>query len=453
MITNQEYSKRRELFLEKMKNNSVAILYSGTLMKASADQTHPFEVNRNFYYLTGIRQPDSMLIMVKIAGNTNTFLFIDEVDPNRVKWTGKMLSVSDANEISGIKDVLFTKHFESKVELLLDCQKNAYGRIENIYLDLENGLFVTREKTTKDIAFEMSKRYFGLSVEDAYPLIVTLRMIKSNAEIEEIRNSIKVTKIGLETILRNLKPGLYEYQISSLFAYTVADYNNSGLAFDTIAAGGENAVILHYPNPNSLLKNDTLLLLDLGAEKNLYRADISRTYPVSGKYNDRQKEIYEMVLRCNKAVSNFIRPGITLGDIQKFAFEFLKTELIGHGYINNEKILEAANNEIINRELVSPLSDEEKDKIRKQMEHDAVFKYYYHNVGHHLGLDTHDASFRDMKLEPGMVITDEPGLYFAEYGIGVRIEDDILVTEDGCEVLSKDIIKEVKDIEKFMAQE
>ena len=452
MITNQEYAYRRHLFLEKMKNNSVAILYSGTLLKASADQTFPFEVNRNFYYLTGIRQPDSMLVLVKVAGNTNVFLFIDEVDPNRVKWTGKMLSTLEASEISGIKDVLYTKHFESRIELLLDGQKNAYGRIENLYLDLETGLFVTREKTTKDIAFEMSKKYFGLNVEDAYPLVVKLRMIKSKAEIEEIRNSIKVTKLGLEAILKRLKPGLYEYQLASLFQYVIADHNNSGLAFETIAAGGENAVILHYPNPNSLLKENTLLLLDLGAEKNLYRADISRTYPVSGKFNGRHKEIYEMVLRCNVAVANFVRPGITLGDVQKFAFEFLKTELVGHDYVNLDKVKEDAKNEILNRELIAPLSEEEKQNIYKQKEHEAVFRYYYHNVGHHLGLDTHDASFRDMKLEPGMVITDEPGLYFAEYGIGVRIEDDLLITENGCEVLSKEIIKEVKDIEAFMAQ-
>ncbi len=451
MISKQEYMKRRSIFFHKMKNNSVAIIFSGCLIKASADQTFAFEVNRNFYYLTGINQPNSMLVMVKTSGNDNTFLFIDEVDPNRVKWTGKMLYPQDAIEISGIKDILFTNHFNTRVEMILDGQKNAYGRVETIYLDLETGLFVNQETTTRDWAFDITKKHPGLNCVDAYKMIVEERMIKSAAEIKEIRDTIYTTRIGLEAIMKNLKPGLYEYQISSLFAYTVQNYNFSGLSFPTIAAGGENAVILHYPTPTQMLKPNTLLLLDLGAEKNLYRADITRTYPVSGIYQGRMKDIYEMVLRCNKAVATFIRPGVTIADVQNFAFEFLKSELIQRGYISVEKVKKAANDEVAARELINPLTDHEKDEIYKKKLYDAVYAYYYHNVSHHLGLDTHDASFRDMKLEPGMVITDEPGLYFAEYGIGVRIEDDILVTENGCEVLSKDIIKEMDDIEAFMA--
>lgn len=452
MISKQEYTKRRSIFLHKLKNNSVAVLFSGTPIKASADESYPFEVNRNFYYLTGIRQADSMLVFVKSAGNVNIYLFIEEVDPQRVKWTGKMLTTSEATEISGIKDILPAKHFQAKLGLFLDGQRNAYGRIENLYLDLESGLFVTSEKTTKDIAFDLTRKYPGIACHDAYRMIVEERMIKSSAEIEEIRQSIQVTRLGLEAIMKKLKAGLYEYQISSLFQYTVADFNHSGLAFPTIAAGGENATILHYPTPDAILKANTLLLLDLGAEKDLYRADISRTYPVSGVYKGKAKEIYEMVLRCNKAVANYARPGITLADLHNFSFEFLKSELISRGFISIETLRKEADLEIETRSVMLPLTDNEKEEIYKQKVHDAVFKYYYHNVTHHLGLDTHDASFRDMKLEPGMVITDEPGLYFQEYGIGVRIEDDLLITEEGAEVLSKDIIKEIEDIEAFMSK-
>lgn len=452
MITKQEYSKRRACFFQKMANNSVAVLFAGSLMKSSADQTHPFEVNRNFYYLTGITQPDSILMMIKIAGACNTYLFVEEVNPDRIKWTGKMITPQEATAISGINDVLATKHFEQKIALALDSQKNAYGHIENVYLDLESGLFVSPEKTTKDLAFEWNKKYPGINYQDAYRMIVIERMIKSDAEIAEIRSTIHTTRLGLEAIMKKMKPGLYEYQISALFSYTIMNHNHSGLSFPTIAAGGSNAVILHYPTPNDLLKEDTLLLLDLGAEKDLYRADISRTYPVSGVYKGRAKEIYEMVLRCNKAVANYIRPGITLADVQGFAFEFLKSELISHGYISMDAIQRETKQEIANREVMETLSAEEKDKIYKEKLHAAVYRYYYHNVSHHLGLDVHDASFRDMKLEPGMVITDEPGLYFAEYGIGIRIEDDILVTEDGSEVLSSEIIKDVDAIEAFMAK-
>jgi Xaa-Pro aminopeptidase len=219
--------------------------------------------------------------------------------------------------------------------------------------------------------------------------------------------------------MKHARSGIYEYQLEAYFDYEIKTNGATGYTFKTIAGSGVNGAILHYVSNDSLIEDDSLILFDLGAQYKLYNADITRTFPVSGKFTNRQKEIYEIVLNGQELVFKHIKPGVTLMELNNILKEYYVKELTRIGLIKEDK-------ELIN--------------------------YYFHGVSHHLGLDTHDVSFRDMKLAPGMVITDEPGLYFAEHGIGVRIEDDLLITESGCEVLSKDIIKEVKDIEMFMGK-
>ena len=452
MISAKEFAKRRAQLLTKMNTNSCMVLFSGCDLKASEDQTHEFWVNRNFYYLTGITQQNSVLVLVKYTKTrARSILLVDEVDENRVKWMGRMIHKEEAKKISGCESVFYkdkAKEFYESTDLkrLWDIFNSHY-----VYLDLSDHNFIKQECTTQQFASSLSDK--KIKVRNIYEEIVKMRMIKSPAEIEEIKKSIHVTNLGLQSVLKNLAPGKYEYQMSSLFEYTIKDHNFSGLSFPTIAASGENAVILHYPTPTAVMEDKTLLLLDLGAEKDMYRADISRTYPVNGKFTQQQKDIYEMVLRCNKAVQQYIRPGVTLKSCQEFAFDYLKGELITRGYISTIKAHEEANAEIADLMKKDPskiLSDSEKSDIYLKKLNEQVFKYYYHSVGHHLGLDVHDACIRELPLKPGMVITDEPGLYMKEYGIGVRIEDDILVTEDGSINLSSEIIKEVEDIENFM---
>ena len=211
---------------------------------------------------------------------------------------------------------------------------------------------------------------------------------------------------------------MYEYQAESVFNYTITNNGADGNAFDTIAASGENAVILHHIENDSKVKKDNLILMDLGAQYNQYASDISRTLPVSGKFTERQKELYNIVLNTQKEVIKIMIPGTPFSKMNEIAKEFFAKELINLGLIQNEE---------------------------------EVAKYYYHGVGHYMGLDTHDLGSREVDLQPGMVITCEPGLYIAEENIGIRIEDDILITEKGNEVLSKAIIKEVDDIERFMS--
>ena len=243
-------------------------------------------------------------------------------------------------------------------------------------------------------------------------------MVKSSGEIEEFKEAISKTNIGLKKLMKALQPGKYEYQLSSLFYYTIQDYDYSELSFPTICASGVNATCLHYMTPLCKLQENDLILFDLGCQNNLYCADISRTYPISGKFSPLQKTIYSIVLGANKLVIKSIKPGITIAELQQITIDYMAKECVKAGLINSEE---------------------------------EIGNYYFHNISHHIGLDTHDPSLRELPLVPGNIISDEPGLYFKELGIGVRIEDDVLVTEDGSYNLSGQIIKEVADIESALS--
>lgn len=416
MISASEYSQRRDRLFEMMDDDSFLVIYAGVGRKMSGDH-FAYTVNRNFYYLTGIDQENSVVMLVKSCGERKTYLFIDEYDERKEKWTGVRLTIEEAREKSAVSNILFTNSLEAKLDSALS-EDGDLGHLVKLYLDLEAELKIKDAFTTRDLRDELKEKYGELIIEDLHPRLTSLRMIKSPAEVALIRDAIKTTDLGIKNVLLNLYPGQYEYNVRNTFEYAVRDDNNAEIAFDTIVAGGQNAVILHYPNPKERLNNGDLVLLDLGARRHYYNADISRTFPINGKFLPKQKVLYEIVLGCNKAVINFIRPGLTLNELQKFATDYLAAECVLKGFIKNKEEITAV---------------------------------YYHGVSHHLGLDVHDVADRDRPLEPGMVITVEPGLYFKQLKIGIRIEDDVLITETGCENLSKDILKDVSDIEKIMS--
>ncbi|HZJ89431.1 MAG TPA: M24 family metallopeptidase, partial [Bacilli bacterium] len=258
------------------------------------------------------------------------------------------------------------------------------------------------------------REFSDFNVLDIYEEIIKLRMVKSRAEVKLIEQSIKLTRKALLSAQKQVKSGKYEYEVAAKFLYEIKRQNGI-LGFDTIVASGLNATILHYPTLNSVINENELVLLDLGGHNNMYTADISRTYPADKKFTKIGLAIYEIVLACNKAVIEYIKPGLTLLDLQEFTKDFLKRELVQANLLK------------------------EKDNIEE---------VYYHGVSHHLGLDTHDPGLRSLPLKVGNVITVEPGLYFAKHGIGVRIEDNVLVTAKGSKNLSRNIPKEVEDILK-----
>lgn len=418
MIESFEYERRRQQVLSEIDDNSLVILFAGVAPHCSADESYNFEVNRNFYYLTGIDQENSALMLVKAEGETHVYLFIDEKNEKVEKWTGIKLTSEEAKKISGISNVLLRSALDGKISASLNKDMTHFGLIKNIYLDLEKELKIAGCKSTFEFKKEMEIAYPDLEIKDIHDIVMNLRMIKSPAEIEMIKDAIHTTDIALRNVLLTISKAGFEFNLRNVFEFNVKEDLNASLAFPSIVAGGKNAVILHYPSANDALNHDDLVLLDVGARKSYYCADISRTYPMSGKYNELQKKIYEIVLACNKETAKFMHRGISLKDVNQFAKDFLAEECFEKGLI------------------------ESKDKISD---------VYYHSVSHHLGLDTHDGTDRESLLEPGMVITCEPGLYFKEFGIGVRIEDDVLITEEGSEVLSESIIKEVSDIEKFLS--
>ena len=413
-----EFEIRRRKVFDQMKDNSIAIFFSGVSKIASEDEYMPFVVNNNFFYLTNIKQEHSALLLIKNIGERRTYLFIDPYSELKEKWTGKRLTNDKAQVLSDIKNIYTTDNFETMLSLALAEENNQYGNIDCIYIDQGSPEQKLKEDFfMKDLFVKLKLDYTNKEIVDIYPIMRDLRMVKSSAEIDNLMKAIDKTNKGISNMLNKLAPGMYEYQLADIFEMYGRQLDRSSLAFDTIVAAGKNATCLHYPTQDDVIKENELVLFDLGYNHEGYSADISRTFPVNGKFEGLQRTIYEAVLACNKAVIEMAKPGLTLKDLQDFTVEFLRKECIRLGLM------------------------ESSDDIRN---------YYYHSVSHHLGLDTHDIADRNKPLEKGNVITVEPGLYFAKYGIGVRIEDDVLITLDGAVALSKNIAKEVYEIENLM---
>lgn len=417
MIQADEYSERRQKLFDKMEDRSVLVLFSGVAKKSSADETYPFEVNRNFYYLTGIEQEDSSLLLINAEGERKEFLFVSPFDPVKEKWYGKRLTFEEASAISGIHNVSVNGSLISKLDSALNPSFYQYGSIDKVYLDLEKGQKIAEDTSVEDYAKSLTTVYVHLPIINCYSMVTKLRMVKSPNEIKELREAINHTKLGIASVMAMARVGVKEYELADEFLKVINDDSGyQGLSFPTIMASGVHGACLHYPTPLDTVKKGDLLLMDLGARHNYYCADVTRTIPVSGKFDEIQKTAYQIVLGCNKIIASFAKPGITIKELQKAAIEYLASESVQKGFITKKE---------------------------------DIGQIYFHGVSHHIGLDTHDPGDRDIPLEEGNVISDEPGLYMKDKGFGIRIEDDLLITKNGCEVLTKDIIKEIPDIERF----
>lgn len=404
------YKSNRNKVLNKIKDNSLLILFAGNAPKKTADEKYKFTPNRNFYYLTGIDEENHILVLSKFSGKIKEYLFIKEVDPIVEKWEGKTIRKEEVPEICDIEDVRYLGEFNNFIDKIISDNEEI-----NIYLDLE------KENSSYKYASEIKSKYYNLNIKNSFKLIGNLRLIKSEEEIERIRKAIEITIEGVETLMKNSRSGIKEYELEAYFDFICKKNGVNDFAFKTIAAAGKNATVLHYVNNDSELNNGDLILFDLGAQYKYYNGDISRTFPVNGKFTERQKEVYNAVLRVNEKVIKEMRPGVSFLELNSKAREWIAEECISLGLMTNK---------------------------------DEVSKFYYHSIGHSLGMDTHDIELenRDVILEAGMVYTVEPGIYIEEEKIGVRIEDDILITENGNEVLTKNMIKTIEEIEKFMAK-
>ncbi|MFA5482301.1 MAG: aminopeptidase P family protein [Bacilli bacterium] len=416
-MDNKFYSKNRVNYFEKIKDNSLTVLFSGVEKQKTADQEYDFSVDRNFYYLSGIDQSKAILVLLKAKGENKEYLFVEETSELMAKWVGKKLSKDEAKEISGVENVRYLSDFDSFLFSILNSTRYSASNVENIYLNLERKNDKYHVSPALVFKNEIVNNYPELLINNSYPIIIGLRMIKTDEEIALIKEAIKITNGGILQLMKNSKPGLYEYQLESYFNQYIMFNGQNDHAFKTICASGKNSTILHYVNNNNILHDGDLVLFDLGSSYKYYISDISRTFPVNGKFSSRQKDVYESVLTIQKNCINFLKPGVSWEEYNKYA--------------NDQTI-------------------EQLKKLGLIKEDQEFRKYYYHSIGHFIGLDTHDPGLHDVIFKEGMVMTVEPGIYIEEENIGVRIEDNILITKEGNINLSKDIIKEVKDIEKIM---
>lgn len=414
------FSKRRNDLLGKIKEGSVLLLDSGCAKHKTTDQFFEYIPQRNFFYLTGLQEEDFKLMVLKQGGTVKEFLFIVETTEYMRQWVGEKMSKEEASEISGIpvSNILYLDKFESYFRSMMTYARGLGVKPpKRLYLDMYR--YKLGELPDSLVQFKsLLENFKELKIKNANEHISYLRMFKSDDEIQALEKAIEFTDNGLKRIMDSLKIRTNERQIEADFLHEIRLQGSEGNSFNTIAANGVNATVLHYEDNNQDLVKGNLMLCDLGALYNNYGSDITRTYPISGTFTKRQKEIYEVVLKANKESIEYIKPGITWKELNDFAKNIL---------------IEGA---------------KELGLIKEDTE---IGKYYYHSIGHFLGLDVHDVGQYDQVLQEGMVITIEPGLYIKEEGIGVRIEDDILVTKDGYKNLSKNIIKEVKDIEKYMS--
>ena len=397
------YNKRRQQVIDAMDHESLAVIYADS------------PVSRDFFYLTGIDRENMALLLVKRNEGVEVQLFIEKPDPTVEKWMGKRMSVKEAKAKSQIDNIKFMESLDN--EILLNINRRC---IEKMYF-LQNEFNLSQNKGLNIRKAQEYRAHFPtIEIKNLYSIIGTLRMQKDSDEVAKVEKAIEMTENGLNEVLKVLKPGLYEYQVQATYEYSIKYQGSIKPSFPTIAGAGYNGTMLHYGTNRDMIHDGDLILLDLGAMYEGYCSDITRTYPANGKFTPRQKQIYDIVLKANQRVRDEARPGLTPFDLNEICKEVLANGLIEIGLI--EKPEELA-------------------------------KYYMHGVSHHLGLDVHDVTIAsNAKLRPGAIISNEPGLYIEEEAIGIRIEDDLLITEDGCRVLSQDIMRTTEEIEAYMQE-
>ena len=408
-------TNNRNKVFKRMLDNSVLILFAGHAPYKRGDEKYEFSPDRNFYYVTGIDRENQIIMFLKTESARSATLYIERDNGYLAKWVGANMTEDEARLESGIEEISYLDKFYG------DLSDTVFkNNIKHIYIDMENREWDAAESESLKFANEFRKKYPAVDMIDAYPFFADLRMIKEPYELDLMRKAVKITTDGLEAMMKNARPGMYEYELEAYFDFVLTKNGVTDKAFKTIVASGERGTILHYSKNNCMTKDGDLVLVDCGAQYGWYCGDITRTFPVNGKYTPLQKQIYDIVLEGQRRVIETIKPGVKFSRLNETLKEFYFEELKNLGLVS---------------------SPEE------------VSKYYFHGVSHYLGAETHDIGrYGDRTLVPGMVLTVEPGLYIEEYGIGIRTEDDALVTENGCELLSDGFMKTTEEIEEFMGK-
>jgi len=425
-INNGLFITNRKKFVTRMKKNSVAFFNSNDIYPVSADSTLPFEQHRDIFYLSGVDQEESVLMINPYDEDPRMreVLFLKETNAHIAVWEGPKLDKESAFETSGISTVYWLTEMESIIEKVMK-------KCDNLYINRNEHYRAKTETETREERFNkwIENKYSDKNILRSNPILQHLRSIKEEIELELIQKACSITEKGFRRVLKFVKEGVWEYEIEAEFIHEFIRNRSKKFAYTPIIASGNNANILHYIENNAQCKKGELILMDVGAEYANYSSDMTRTIPVSGKYTTRQKNVYNAVLRVKNEATKMLIPGT---DWKKYHIEvgkLMTSELLGLGLLDK-----------------SDIQSETKEKP-------AYKKYFMHGTSHHMGLDTHDYGLLEEPMVENMVFTVEPGIYLPKENFGVRLEDDVVIQKKGEPInLMKNIPIEIEEIEDIMSK-
>ena len=417
------FTKNRERFTGRMQKNAIAIFVSNDEAPMNGDAIYRYKTNSDLYWLTGITQEDSMVILFPGNPDPKYREVLVLVRPNELKekWDGKRLRMNEAQEMSGIKTIVWLDNLDGLLQPWIHLA-------DTIYLDTNENDRKASLVRTRDYRFvdEMKSRYPLHNYERSARIMKELRGIKTPLEIEVMQKAIDITDSTFRRLLKFIKPGVMEYEIEAEIVHSFLSQRATGEAYGSIIASGDRARTLHYVSNNAECKDGELILMDFGAEYGGYNADLTRTVPVNGKFGRRQRTVYNACLHLHDYAKSLLKPGITITNYtdkvgEEATKQFLKIGLLKKGDVKNE-----------------------------DPENRAYRKYLYHGISHHLGIDVHDLGTRTEPIKPGMVFTVEPGIYIEQEKMGVRIENNVWITKNGNKDLMKNIPITVEELEAIM---
>ena len=407
------FAGNRAAFAERMPDDSMAVFYSGIFHRDTNDQlVYPFSVDRNFYYFTGLDKDNMILLFCKSAGSTQTLLFIPPVDEAYERWTARMMRPEDASGISGIGRVLYTYEFDRE----LDNRMFGSARTEKFFVFTNYAQMSEPPTLYSELSRRLRITYPTLEILDPMEILTELRGSKKPEEVAEVKEAVDLTIGALTHTASLMKPGIAEYQIKAHYIHYLS-MRGSAPRFRSVVAAGKNAAVLHYNEAGRITESDDMVLMDVGAMNHWYVSDLTRTFPVSGKFTARQREVYDIVLEAHDIGLAAMRVGTTEYAVNREIKRFYGQALKAIGLIRDESDVE---------------------------------KYYFHGSGHPIGLDLHDYRPLDRVFPENSLQTIEPGLYIPEWNRGIRIEDNILLTKDGAVNLSADLPRTANDIENMV---
>ena len=423
-ISSSLFTKNREKFMSRMRPKSLAVFNANDIYPIGADSTMPFQQDRNLYYLSGVDQEESMLVLFPDAADKKhrEILFVRETNEHIAVWEGEKLNKSTAYKTSGVKTVYWLKDFETIFHGLM-------AQADTIYINTNEHYRAAHETQTREDRFNkwVKDNYPAHKVAKSNPILQHLRSVKEPEELEVMQHACRITEKGFKRILEFVRPGVMEYEIEAEFMHEFLSNRSRGFAYTPIVASGKNATVLHYIENKNQCKEDELILLDVGAEYANYASDMSRVVPVNGRFTDRQKEIYKAVKRVKDKATKLLVPGAYWKSYHEEVGDLMTDELLNLGLLDKADVKDQDPN------------------------WPAYKKYFMHGTSHHIGLDTHDYGLLHEPIEADQVFTVEPAIYLPDEGFGIRLEDDVVVQEKGePKNLMKDIPIDIEEIEDLM---